>query len=297
MNIIPRIFVGSSSESLALARAVEKEFTTAKYEVVVWSDSFGPSRPTIVQLVSFITRFDFGVFIFSPDDELRIRNEDRTTVRDNVLLEAGIFLGGLGIDRTYIVKVKSAISLQAESPSNSGGKRALRDRQPTDLDGFVTLNIERPAEDGSWDVSGVAAQIQKSIDSMGPAIRNPHNEVLFLKTALQERILRGKKKKKCFRLSDLVRSAAQKRHQPWVLISDPLSLMEAIEQSGAPPEVIDDAYWWLIVEGIYIFKDIDHFTSEDSWKWSESIPFVRLSERGTALLNEYRAELARPSVD
>ncbi len=60
--------------------------------------------------------------------------------------------------------------------------------------------------------------------------------------------------------------------------------------------VADDAYWWLVVYGVFMFEGVDYFTSNKSWHWTESIGYVSLSERGVALLNEYRHEVLASRV-
>ncbi|MCX2761057.1 nucleotide-binding protein [Vibrio sp. Sgm 22] len=46
---------------------------------------------------------DYGIFVFSPDDEIKMRGNVTDTVRDNVLFELGLFIGRLGKSRCFIV--------------------------------------------------------------------------------------------------------------------------------------------------------------------------------------------------
>ena len=46
----------------------------------------------------------FAVLIATPDDQVRSRGADAPAPRDNVILELGLFMGGLGRPRTILVK-------------------------------------------------------------------------------------------------------------------------------------------------------------------------------------------------
>jgi len=109
------VFVGSSSESLDVAYAVQEnlEFTA---EVTVWTQGvFEVSRLTLDALMRAIDTFDFAIFIFTPDDVLRIRDQTYQAVRDNVVFELGLFTGGLGEDRTFIVAPRGTEELHLPS--------------------------------------------------------------------------------------------------------------------------------------------------------------------------------------
>src|SRR4051794_13820750 len=109
MAIKPTLFVGSSSEAFSVAR----QFATALDDVahaIVWKDApeFEPMRSTLDGLLTIADRYDFGVFIFTPDDEITSRGKKGHAARDNVVLELGVFLGRLGPDRTFAVVEEGA---------------------------------------------------------------------------------------------------------------------------------------------------------------------------------------------
>jgi predicted nucleotide-binding protein len=95
----PRAFIGSSSESLGVAYAVQQNLAD-DVEAVVWNQGvFELSLSTIESLTKSLANTDFGIFVFSPDDIARIRGTDAHTVRDNVSFEFGLFVGRLGRER------------------------------------------------------------------------------------------------------------------------------------------------------------------------------------------------------
>jgi hypothetical protein len=100
----PRLFIGSSSEGLPIARRFATSLASVA-NVVLWNSApeFDPMRSTLEGLLESIERYDFGLFIFTPDDPITSRGVSENTARDNVILELGMFLGQLGRDRAFAV--------------------------------------------------------------------------------------------------------------------------------------------------------------------------------------------------
>ncbi|MEN9866536.1 MAG: hypothetical protein RL748_2126 [Pseudomonadota bacterium] len=114
----PTLFVGSSSEGLKIAKAIQV-LLDHSCEVTIWSQGiFGLSEGTLESLVSAMDDFDFAVLVLTPDDLLTSRNEITPTARDNVLFELGLFMGSLGRKRTFIVYDRSA---KLKLPSDLAG--------------------------------------------------------------------------------------------------------------------------------------------------------------------------------
>jgi hypothetical protein len=102
-NYKPRVFVGSSVESLDVAYAVQENLEFAA-EITVWTQGvFDLTRPALNSLLGTIGTFDFAIFIFAPDDVLKMKDETMRSVRDNVVFELGLFMGELGEDRAFII--------------------------------------------------------------------------------------------------------------------------------------------------------------------------------------------------
>ena len=99
----PRVFIGSASEGADIAEALQVRLDK-KCEVTVWNqDVFRLSQAGINSLVEAINKFDFAIFVLTPDDIVKSRKKTSQAPRDNVILELGLFIGGLGLGRTFAV--------------------------------------------------------------------------------------------------------------------------------------------------------------------------------------------------
>jgi predicted Zn-dependent protease len=102
-----KVFVGSSVEGLSVAYAVQQNLEHVA-EITVWDQGiFYLSQSALDSLVQALQRFDFGIFIFTPEDVVIMRGNENRAVRDNVLFELGLFVGHLGKDRAFIVMPKN----------------------------------------------------------------------------------------------------------------------------------------------------------------------------------------------
>lgn len=120
-RVRPSLFVGSSSEGLKVAKAVQLLLDHA-CEVTIWSQGvFGLSQGTLESLVNALDDYDFAVLVLTPDDLVTSRNSASAAPRDNVLFELGLFMGALGRTRTFIVYDRSA---DLKLPSDLAGVSA-----------------------------------------------------------------------------------------------------------------------------------------------------------------------------
>lgn len=132
-----KIFIGSSTQSLPYANSV-KVHLTAKYgnqlDVLIWNTAFSAGEITINRLLDLTEETDLGLFIFAPDDQLLLNEkEEYSCTRDNVILEAGFFIGRMGLERTLIL-----------APIPEQGKRH---RMPTDLSGVTIIQYCHGADE------------------------------------------------------------------------------------------------------------------------------------------------------
>jgi hypothetical protein len=99
----PTLFVASSTEGLRLARGLQAGLRHVA-DGTVWDQGvFSPGTITLDVLIEMVAASDFGVFVFSPDDLLRLRDQESAAVRDNVLFEFGLFISKLGRKRVFML--------------------------------------------------------------------------------------------------------------------------------------------------------------------------------------------------
>ena len=99
----PTLFIGSSSEKLDYAYALQSQLTSSA-DVTLWNQGFFALNSSYLEsLIEGLHNSDFGVFVFAPDDILKLRDESLASVRDNVLFELGLFMGKLGRKRAFFI--------------------------------------------------------------------------------------------------------------------------------------------------------------------------------------------------
>ncbi len=151
-DLRPSMFVGSSSEGYPIAQAVQVLLDRV-CEVETWSQGvFGLSQGTLESLVLSLDRFDFAVLVLTADDMTTKRNTTNPAARDNVIFELGLFTGGLGRDRTFMVF-----------------DRTKPPQLPTDLAG-ITAATFAPHASGNLEAAlgAPCSRIQKAIEKQGP---------------------------------------------------------------------------------------------------------------------------------
>src|SRR5690349_10080321 len=121
----PRIFLGSSGQQEKLLQALARGLRDV-CDVEPWTAVFNPGVSTLDRLVELTREVDFAAFIFAQDDwTTRGTASDaasgEASPRDNVVFEAGLFGGALGIRRTFILHANGA-----KLPTDLLGLTAIR---------------------------------------------------------------------------------------------------------------------------------------------------------------------------
>src|SRR3954454_19948009 len=100
----PRIFLGSSGKQAKLLHAITRGLEDVA-DVEPWTSTFNPGRSTLDRLVELSREVDFAAFVFAQDDWTATDGSEpgQASPRDNVVFEAGLFGGALGIRRTFIL--------------------------------------------------------------------------------------------------------------------------------------------------------------------------------------------------
>jgi hypothetical protein len=121
----PRIFLGSSGQQEKLLNALTRGLRDIA-DVDPWTTVFNPGVSTLERLVELTREVDFAAFVFAQDDwTMRGASQDaasgQASPRDNVVFEAGLFGGALGIRRTFILHAEGA-----KLPSDLLGLTSIR---------------------------------------------------------------------------------------------------------------------------------------------------------------------------
>ena len=167
----PRIFLGSSGKQEKLLQALTRGLEDVAH-VEPWTTSFNPGTTTLERLLELTREVDFAAFVFAQDDWTTNSplpstppGTGQASPRDNVVFEAGLFGGVLGMRRTFILHA-------------SGSKL------PSDLLGLTSIRYEKttPAE-----MRDVNQKLRKAIENEGRAARI---EGLWWQFSLTERTAR-----------------------------------------------------------------------------------------------------------
>jgi hypothetical protein len=103
-----RVFIGSSTEELALAEIAKKQLES-DFEVTIWNDNlwdtavFRLNQNFLSDLMKASLQFDFGILLGTADDKVQYRGNEVLQPRDNVLFELGLFIGRLGTSKCAFV--------------------------------------------------------------------------------------------------------------------------------------------------------------------------------------------------
>src|SRR5262249_53963543 len=143
----PRIFLGSSGKQAELVEAISRGLEDIA-DVEPWTTAFNPGRSTLDRLVELSQQVDFAAFVFAQDDwtTTDTSQSGEASPRDNVVFEAGLFGGTLGIRRTFILHANGS-------------------KLPSDLLGLTSVRYD-PAT-GSAEVDAIIEKLRKAIETEG----------------------------------------------------------------------------------------------------------------------------------
>src|ERR671925_2452920 len=110
----PRIFLGSSGKQEKLLQALTRGLEDVAH-VEPWTTSFNPGTTTLERRLELAHEVDFAAFVFARDDWTTnsapasdTAGSGQASPRDNVVFEAGLFGGTLGMRRTFILHANGA---------------------------------------------------------------------------------------------------------------------------------------------------------------------------------------------
>lgn len=152
----PRIFLGSSAAQKKLVQALTRGLEDVAH-VDPWTMSFNPGTSTLIRLIELTREVDFAAFVFARDDWTTAStpasppaDSGQASPRDNVVFEAGLFGGVLGLRRTFILHANGA-------------------KLPTDLLGLTCVRYGDATN--AAEMRTINQKIRNAIDSEGRVAR------------------------------------------------------------------------------------------------------------------------------
>lgn len=99
----PRLFIASSSEGLAYAKALKKLLKPG-FDCDTWNEgAFRPGEYTLESLIERSANYDGAVVVATADDRVWSRAREAAAPRDNLILEYGLFVATFGRRRALLV--------------------------------------------------------------------------------------------------------------------------------------------------------------------------------------------------
>jgi hypothetical protein len=147
----PRIFLGSSGKQEKLLDALTDGLADIAH-ADPWTTSFNPGTTTLERLVELAHEVDFAAFVFAKDDWTAVGasgtapDGGQASPRDNVVFEAGLFGGVLGMRRTFILHSRGS-------------------KLPTDLLGLTSIRYGEA--DTPEEIEGIVGKLRKAIEQQG----------------------------------------------------------------------------------------------------------------------------------
>jgi predicted nucleotide-binding protein len=143
----PRIFLGSSGKQADLLEALTRGLEDIA-RVEPWTTSFNPGTTTLERLVELAHEVDFAALIFAHDDWTTNSpaasdpmEAGQAAPRDNVVFEAGLFGGTLGMRRTFILHANGA-----KLPSDLLGLTCVRYSEATREAEIINQKLRKAIE-------------------------------------------------------------------------------------------------------------------------------------------------------
>lgn len=167
----PRIFLGSSGKQAKLLQALTRGLEEIA-NVEPWTTSFNPGTTTLERLVELAHEVDFAAFVFAQDDWTSTNTTSanpesgQASPRDNVVFEAGLFGGTLGMRRTFILHANGA-------------------KLPTDLLGLTSIRYDNGTT--AAEIKEINQKLRKAIENLGSISRI---EGMWWQYSLTERTLK-----------------------------------------------------------------------------------------------------------
>lgn len=193
----PRIFLGSSGKQEKLLQALTRGLEDVAH-VEPWTTSFNPGTTTLERLLELAHEVDFAALVFARDDWTSSKpaasaspESGQASPRDNVVFEAGLFGGALGMRRTFILHASGA-------------------KLPSDLLGLTSIRYDQATT--ASEIRAINQKLRKAIENAGRVARI---EGLWWQYSLTERTAREPSAVSLLRISRDRSGALQVAGRSW----------------------------------------------------------------------------------
>jgi hypoxanthine phosphoribosyltransferase len=167
MTETARVFLGSSTEALALAQALEAELSD-HFDVNLWK-RLGEAGSTVTAMLTQAARTnDFAIIILTADDVTVSRDVAAPAPRDNLIFELGWFMSAFGPRRSFFVV-----------------EEAVKTKIPSDLHGVI-YNTFRRRENPQLTMGSTASKLQATIQQ---SMANPDDSELAKEHSLRGNVV------------------------------------------------------------------------------------------------------------
>lgn len=148
-----RVFIMSSVEALPIVDLLIQQFAHDPFLAVAWKNGvFRASHYTLDDLEAKLDDSDFAIAIAHADDVVITRDDEWPTIRDNVILEFGLFMGRLGRRRAFLME-----------------PRDVDLKLPSDLAGLTTIPYRYvKGKDAEHYIAPACARLRELIMAAGP---------------------------------------------------------------------------------------------------------------------------------
>lgn len=130
-----KVFVGCSTEASEHEDFVKETLEALKIEHIDWRKSTDPSSYLLPALLQVARDCDGAILLLTADDVTRSRGIAKTSPRDNVVLEAGLFFAAKGLQRVALIQFPDSDGNWPNLPSDFNGLQIISadPKKPTTL--------------------------------------------------------------------------------------------------------------------------------------------------------------------
>jgi hypothetical protein len=129
-----KLFIGSSSgPGLKIAKTVKARVTNVCKDWIecdIWNrgDVFGINRSFLDSLLRASQQYHYGIFVATKDDPTVKKGASVVEPRDNVIFEVGLFLGSMGVSRSFLL-VEKGVGLPSDFEGIAVPRFSIEDEQ------------------------------------------------------------------------------------------------------------------------------------------------------------------------